>query len=388
MKLAPAITHSRALFDKIQRKRKPHMPVLTFPSRAYLEEEGPVIGTLMIRVFIPTLAFLILISLGSLRADGPPLPAATTPAPIVLKSSQWQIQLSPVTGGLTSITDPRDAHQMNWVHDNRTWGIVSCSVQGTKVTFDHPTSVSAATDQSSDSIYNTPGLKLTVHRVLDGTGTFTETYGFTNVSSNSLSLPEGSVFMTVPFNDSYASGAPTCLTNNCNAHLWAGGSSSWVNATRMGGGGPHLGLVLTQGSLAAYSILDGASSNDRGELAFNPSEIQLKPGETYTIAWSLFWHSGWSDFWSQLATQPQFVRMQAAHYTVVQGQSIEVTADSASSLDQAVLTQNGALIHAQTFGNKLTASIKTDHPGEYVFDLQRNGQHTWLKANVLIEPWL
>ncbi len=78
--------------------------------------------------------------------------------------------------------------------------------------------------------------------------------------------------------------------------------------------------------------------------------------------------------------------MQAAHYSVVQGQSIDITAESASPLDQATLTLNGVSVPVQVSGNKLTASVKTDHPGEYVFDLQCNGQHTWLKANVLIDP--
>lgn len=336
--------------------------------------------------YIFLFAALFLVPSGLLQADVSPSPAAISLDPIILKSSQWQVQISPQTGGLIEITDPRDDHRMNWVHDKRTWGIVSCSEQGNKVTFDHPTSVTAPTPLSSDSTYDSANLKLTLHRSFDDKGIFTENYVFTNVGHDILSLPEGSVFITVPFNDSYESGAPKCLTNNCNTHLWAGGSSSWVNAIRMGGVGPHLGLVLTQGSLASYSILDGASSNDRGNLAFNPSAIELKPGESYTLSWSLFWHEDWDDFWAYLKTQPQFVRMQTAHYTWVQGQPIEVTAESASSLDQAVLTLNGVSVPVQASGNKLTARVKADHPGEYVFDLQRNGQHTWLKANVLIDP--
>ena len=333
------------------------------------------------------LFFFIGVPLVLLYADEPaPLTPTNLVSPIVLKSPQWEVQISPATGGLIGITDPRDPHQMNWVHRKRTWGIVSCNPAGSKITFDHPTSVTVASPQASDTNYDSPKLKLTVHRSIDNQGIFKEEYVINNVGDNTLSLPEGSVFISVPFNDSYEDGAPKCLTNNCNAHLWAGGNSSWANAIRMGGVGPHLGLVLSQGSLASYSILDGASTNDRGLLAFNPSAINLNPGESYRLSWSLFWHNDWNDFWADLKTQPQFVRLQAAHYTVVQGQSINITAESASSLDQANLTLNGVSVPVHAFGNKLIASVRTDHPGEYVFDLELNGQHTWLKANVLIDP--
>ncbi len=210
--------------------------------------------------YIPLLAAFFWAPLLSLYADEPPPLAAKNLDPIILKSPQWEVQISPETGGLIEITDPRDEHQMNWVHAKHTWGFVSCDAPKNKVTFDHPSSVTAPTPQSCDSIYDSANLKLTVHRSFDEKGDFTENYVFTNVGNDTLSLPEGSVFVTVPFNDSYEDGAPKCLTNNCNTHLWAGGYSSWVNAVRMGGVGPHLGLVLTKGSIASYSVLDRSAN--------------------------------------------------------------------------------------------------------------------------------
>lgn len=317
-------------------------------------------------------------------------PRTNTPIPadklIVMASPNWTIRISPLTGGVVGILDPRDDHRMNWVHEQRPWGIVFCALQGNKIVFNHPTSVTQVTDRSCDVTYKSMGLKLTVHRVINDQNSFTEAYRLTNLTGAPCSLPTGSVSIAVPFNDSYTSGAPACLTNNCNTHLWAGGNSSWVNAIRMGGEGPHLGLVLTQGSLASYSILDGPSSNDRGYLAFNPSSIDLRPGESSQLSWDLFWHQGWNDFWAHLQRQSSFIRMQAAHYTVVQGQSIDLTAESASPLSGAQLTLNGAAVPFRVVGNKLTASVKVDHLGEYLFDLENNGLHTWLKANAITHP--
>jgi hypothetical protein len=336
------------------------------------------------RFIYSLLALNLLMRPFAAKAETPPPSPALTP--IVLSSAQWQVQISPLTGGVTEIRDPRDGEKMNWVHDKRPWGIVRCELGGKTVAFDHPVSVSEPTPQSFGSTYEAAGLKLAVYRSIDPLGHFSETYALTNTSGGTLSLPEGALSITVPFNDSYSDGAPKCLTHNCNAHLWAGGNSSWVNAVRMGGTGPHLGLVLTHGGIASYKILEGASSNDRGNLAFNSSAIALPPGQTHTLSWTLFWHNDWKDFWTFLREQPQFVRLQAAHYTVVQGQTLEITAESASSLDKAKLSLNGKAIPTQHSNHQLTASLKTGDPGEYAFDLENNGQHTWLKANVIVDP--
>lgn len=85
---------------------------------------------------------------------------------------------------------------------------------------------------------------------------FTEKYTFTNIGSAALALSstrfktEFAIF--TPFNDHYTN-ASDVLEHRAHAHIWAfGGGSSWVKLTRMGGRGPHLGLVVTQGGLQGY----------------------------------------------------------------------------------------------------------------------------------------
>ena len=37
-------------------------------------------------------------------------------------------------------------------------------------------------------------------------------------------------------------------------HIWEGENAAYVNALRMGGHAPHLGLVLTKGAVKGYEI--------------------------------------------------------------------------------------------------------------------------------------
>ncbi len=345
------------------------------------------------RLLIP----LILLTAGtgivtSVASPAPTPSEPTDPHPSVAKSDRWQVQVSSLTGGVVQIADPTDLNGMNWVQAKRPWGIMRVALPGEKspVAFVNPKSTG---DDSLDgvtlrlkSVYESSGLGLEVLRTLDKAGTLTEAYTLTNEGNKELHLPEGACSITVPFNDSYEDGAPKCLTNNCNAHLWAGGHSSWANAIRMDGGGNELGLVLTQGSLATYSILDGADTNHRGDLAFNLSDITLQPGASTTVQWTLFWHKNWADFWPFLCRQSGFVRMNADHYSVITGQPIEMTAESDSSLERSALTYNGKPVPTRIQQNVLYASVQADHAGEYRFELSVGGRTMWLRAWATPEP--
>lgn len=301
--------------------------------------------------------------------------SANLPAILALTNQSWRVLISSSNGAVCEINNASYASEMNRIHAQRFWGLLKSKEGTNELVFNNPISVKLKDARTCESLCETDNLEFTVSRGIDSQDHFTETYTLENTGALPRLFSPASTFLTVPFNDSCETGAPNCLTQNCNAHLWAGGGSSWVNAVRMGGMAPHLGLVLTAGSLDGYSILEGgASSNDRGNLAFNPSSFELKPGETYVISWELFWHDGWPDFWSKVMRQPNFVRLQAAHYTAVQEQQIQISADSGSSLENAVLRLNGREVAVTHDGKRLSASIKTDQPGEQTFELENEGQ--------------
>ena len=104
-------------------------------------------------------------------------------------------------------------------------------------------------------------------------------------------------------------------------------SAAYVNALRMGGTAPHLGLVLTEGSIKSYDILergiDKGNSHTRGVIALNLPDTLLQPGSSYSIQWSLFPHLGNEDFKNKLLQQGS-VWMSCNKYMFEKGEKAEI----------------------------------------------------------------
>lgn len=190
-----------------------------------------------------------------------------------------------------------DIHKMNWIEGNTEWGTVKCS---------EGLSCKAETERNGDII--------------------TERYIFKNITDKYIFTNLDSISIYTPFNDDYTDSA-TCITNRCHTHIFCGGDISYVMALRMGGEPPHLGLVLTKGSLGGYSIERDLSrmSNDRGDFLLHPSPEVLEPGGTFTIEWKLFRHNGKEDFYSQLGKLcGRYIDVRAERYTVFDGEKIHI----------------------------------------------------------------
>lgn len=152
------------------------------------------------------------------------------------------------------------------------------------------------------------GLTLRVMRSLDDMG-LEECYKLVNVSGGALRI--GCVGVSVPIRDTYPS-AEECLRGGFHAHIWTGGSSSWVWAVPMNGAGPGLGLDLVEGQLWSYSIDDRAhhtGSNLRGHFYLHPTDHSRNPrsfggqpeyllasGESLKWRWRLAWHKDFTAF--------------------------------------------------------------------------------------------
>lgn len=130
-----------------------------------------------------------------------------------------------------------------------------------------------------------------------------ETYTFTNTTKKRVTVKNIGIY--TPFNDNYPD-AKTCMTSRCNVHIWPGGKAAYVNAMRMNGVGPHLGLMVTEGEIVDYDVWErGAKkgmSNFRGVFALCPPDMTLKPRQSYRLQWRLFAHNG-ADFDEQLLRQ-------------------------------------------------------------------------------------
>ncbi len=140
----------------------------------------------------------------------------------------------------------------------------------------------------------------------------TEEYTFTNNSVSDVEIKKGDLGVWVPFNDSYE-GAKISKDQRCHAHIWIGGTSSWVNAISMKSEPPHFALMLTKGSLCAYSQERENCSNDRGDFLFLISPVTIKAKESYTLSWDLFEHNG--DFLEKAKKYPNYLNVESDYFT-------------------------------------------------------------------------
>ncbi|MGC3991748.1 MAG: hypothetical protein QM796_19060 [Chthoniobacteraceae bacterium] len=308
----------------------------------------------------------------------------------------WQLQLDPATGALVQLENKADPQHMDWLRepghwDKRNWvpdrtpGAISLDgqwglVETAQTGLLHVAQVKKISERAWEAVYTSSVLTVTVRRELDANGDLDETYTFKNTGVVKLDLPLGSASITAPFFDQYPD-AKESLAARCHTHLWMGGSSAWINAMRMGTDAPHLGLVVTQGSLDAYSER-GGTFNDRGFFLLNPAAMSLKSGQSQIIAWKLFWHQGWDDFFAKLQKVDGFVRMTAKNYVVPVGQPLEISAESASPLDSAKVSVNGKPVATKLENGRLAASILATEPGDLKVELTNGGRKTWLNAHV------
>lgn len=165
-----------------------------------------------------------------------------------------------------------------------------------------------------------------------------ETYSFTNTSKRKVTLKNIGIY--TPFNDNYPD-AKTCMTGRCNVHINANGRGAWVNAVRMSGIGPHLGLMVTEGEICDYDVWERGQkkgmSNFRGVFALCPPDITLKPGKSYRLTWRIFVHQG-SDFDEHILRRGgTVVRSEKYVYAVGETANVEfITAKSTKTISRKI----------------------------------------------------
>lgn len=317
----------------------------------------------------------------------------TTTAAIPFRSSAFDLAIDPVSGGLLALRRPGDPHDMNWLlsPDEQTWlpfgKLWGLGFMGIDPGHSYGRSRWERADElevgasAMRAVYRlAKGFTVTVERRLVGEA-LEESYTFASTgfgrdhTIGGLGSCEWGLYL--PFNDNYPD-SETCTTRRCNAHLWCGGASSWVRAQRMGGPGPHLGLVLTEGGWAGYSVQErdlNVGSNVRGVFLVHPDRVTVPAGGSTRIAWRLFWHEGWDDFWRQAQQVPGFVRLSASQLSITNGENLVVRAEGAAA--DAAWDLDGTLIA----GSPGAVTVPLLRDGQAVLRLHSGGRehrvHAW-----------
>ena len=259
-----------------------------------------------------------------------------------LAGSTFNITYDAETGAIWSLAHPKDPAHMNWISapDNAPWLPLS-SRWGLgymdlgpgyfhRARWTDPQLVKQ--NCSTTATYHNGPIQLQVTRRIDpAQEAFLERYAFTNVGNTTIDINSyggTAVAIYTPFNDHYTNSSDV-YENRAHTHLWAGGGmSSWIKQTRMGGRGPHLGFVLTEGSLMGYSIESRdiiTQSNTRGVFLLHPDISVIEPNQTIAFGWTMFWHESWDDFFAQCATRSkQFVRFNVSSLTSFPGETVNI----------------------------------------------------------------
>jgi hypothetical protein len=241
-------------------------------------------------------------------------------------------------GSIKALMHVNDPYKMNWVDGDTCWGTIKCPKE----------------------------LSVAVNRNFTSKGTLKETYEFVNHTNVDVFIKTGDISIYTTFNDNYQE-ACVCMTNRCHTHIWCGGEVSYVLALRMGGIAPHLGMILTKGSLETYSVERNIEkmSNDRGDFLMHPSSFSLMPGEKYTLEWELFWHQGKEDFYKKLLEYKNYIHVTAEKYILFLGETVNIKVTDGIGHEKQITE---------------TPKVTAEH--EYKFEL--NGIHT--KCRIMVLP--
>lgn len=259
-------------------------------------------------------------------------------------------------GKLLFLGSKDDSARMNWIQGSKEWGTVRCP----------------------------DGVEASVQRELLENGRLRETYRFTNVTSFPVFLNRTDLGIYATFNDNYEA-AEECLERRCHTHLFCGLGASYVQAFRMGGRPPHLGLQLVKGSIGGYSVErdEGKRSEDRGDIILHPVIPVLEPGESAEEAWDLFWFEDAEDFECKLLEEPDSLYVRAGNCTFFPGEEMgfEVyMGHAARNASLPVIECNGEKAEYQVLegrhGTAIRVSCGGQEEGEYRFRIRAGERET------------
>lgn len=256
---------------------------------------------------------------------------------------------------MKEIVFSKDPKQMNWLREDFPYAEVKC-----------PPEFSVEVQNEKD------GDVLTTKVVISYNGAHPY---FTNA---------GSIAISFPLQDRYADSV-TCRDYRCHAHIFCGENTSYIMALRMGGAAPHLGMVLTKGSLSAYSIERDLKlqSNDRGCFWLHPSSQEFAPGDTMTLEWKVFPHQGREEFREKLKAVSQVILVDAEQYVIYPGETSKVTIEPAFEAEK--VTVNGMLLE-KTENGVYEYLFESEKTGEYMLSISADTVKTTCRLLVQERP--
>lgn len=244
-----------------------------------------------------------------------------------------------------------DPYQMNWLREDFAYGEVKCPKELRGL---------AMNRKDGDKVYT----KITI----------------SNPGRKPYFTDKTSISIAFPLVDKYES-SKLCMEQRCHTHIFCGGEISYICALRMGGQAPHLGMVLTKGSLSGYSIERNlvSQSNDRGCFLLHLSPMEIKGGESVMLEWMVFSHEGKDDFFRKLEQyHPHFVTVWSDRYVLFPGEKNVLRIRPAFSAGKVMV--NGQAL--SEINGVYQLEYTAQKSGEKVFEIQVDNVRTWCRTYV------
>lgn len=294
-------------------------------------------------------------------------------------AQQIEFKVNPQTGAIQRLGVANDGRDMNWlietdgsqypwIGEEHGWGLGYFSETKEGKTVNRKWSVPVDVNTDGSACYMVGDIRIDVKRRMEGADLLEE-YSFQNRGTKEVALSDIGVY--TPFNDNYPD-AKTCVSARAHAHIWAGEHGSYVNAVHMGGKAPHLGLVLTNGSVTNYEISERNGSNMRGLISLNFSDMRLKPGEKNTVAWRLFSCVDRDDFQAKVLEKGNMIA-KCNKYVFQKGEIAHVELHSKKSLEKLHARKNGVSVPVKKEGEKWVIETPLEQLGEVRFDFFYEG---------------
>lgn len=307
-----------------------------------------------------------------------------------MKNNYFEIKFNSEDGSVSSITNSKDPHKMNWCIEDGGWGLIQYNnTFEIEALYKKEDSISniplkkfEQTENECTAVYENESLRVKAERFFAENGCYNERYTIKNLRETDFFLEQGTLGITLPFNDIYTY-ADDCMVSRCNTHIWCGGNTTYVNALKMGESDINLGLVLTAGSIKNYSVKN-PKTNHRGIFILNPDHVELLAGEEFVIEWQLFWHKGKDDFYDKTYNYPTFVAIEAEQFTVFENEQIEFTIKTKRE-QEITVSCNGENVNYTKIngGGKVVYTPKK--PGEHRFDISVGNLKTYAEFFVAEE---
>ncbi len=301
------------------------------------------------------------------------------------------------TGVTSSLSLCCDADNMNWFAGRGTFGIPYLIPQrigdipqrnggyckSDTIVEPLPFKNICEKDDKIIAVYEDNRIKCTVTKGFRDNGNYYEHYAFQNVFTNDEFFCRGDIAVSASFADKYDT-ALYSLKHCCDAHIWCGENSSYVQLLKSGLSDTNVGMMVTKGDLSCYSVnlkaeyLNGhkPSPTCRGMFLLHPSAMVIECEKPYELEFEFFTYADTADFYKKLKEYNNYIHIDAPTFTAMGEELIEFTAQANEDIKTASVKYEGNDVDFTVSGNKISVKYKAQKIGVYRFDIEINGLKT------------